>query len=105
MTYSWWEVWGGPLAPSQTLIHRQRKKEDAFYSLQIFFFFFFFLKPPDQPNNLINNNKTEMCHTVGNVNSLSNMGALAGVGMWAEEAGEEIPYYGIFKLCNSMHIY
>lgn len=64
---SWWEVWGGVLVPSQTLMPRQRKKEDAFYSLQIFSFFFFFLKAADQPNNSINNNKTEMCHTVENV--------------------------------------
>lgn len=67
-TDSWWEVWGGVLVPSQTLMPRQRKKEDAFYSLQIFFCrSFFFLKAADQPNNSINNNKTEMCHTVENV--------------------------------------
>jgi hypothetical protein len=65
MTYSWWEVWGGVLVPSQSS-NTQRKKEDAFYSLQIFFFLFF-LKAADQPNNSINNNKTEMCHTVENV--------------------------------------
>lgn len=65
MTYSsQWEVWGGALVPSQTLIHRQRKKEDAFYSLQIFSFFF---KQLDQPNNSINSNKTEKWHTVENV--------------------------------------
>jgi hypothetical protein len=51
---------------------RQRKKEDAFYSLQIFFFLSFFppslsLKAADQPNNSINNNKTEMRRAVGNV--------------------------------------
>lgn len=65
MTYSRWEVWGGVLVPSQTLIHRQRKKEAEFYSLQIFFLYFF--RPLNQPNNSINNNKTEMGHKVENV--------------------------------------
>lgn len=68
-TDSWWEVWGGVLVPSQTLMPRQRKKEVAFYSLQIFFFLSFSppLKAADQPNNSINNNKTEMRRAVENV--------------------------------------
>lgn len=94
--------WGPSAKPDS---NTQRKKEDAFYSLQIFLHFFFF-KQPEQPNNSINNNKTKMCHTVENViTAWITRGPWPGWECGCRGQEERFSYYRIFKLCNSMHIY